>query len=212
MNAKARFDPEQLLADALGGRTESLGRVLELNRPDLALLARAQIDLQLQGRVDASDLVQETFLDACRDFQHFRGTSHREWVAWLRKILFYNLARVVQRQVGAKKRSTRREVSLDGRASAIEQSSGTIQIEAALVSRSSSPSSHAGRRERTACLANQLARLPADYREVLILRNLEGLPFSEVARRMGRSAGAVRILWVRAVDHLRRLLQAEELL
>jgi RNA polymerase sigma-70 factor (ECF subfamily) len=103
-------------------------------------------------------------------------------------------------------------VSLDGRVSAAAQSSGTTPIENALVSRSSSPSSHAGRRERSACLAVQLARLPADYREVLVLRNLEGLPFSEVARRMGRSAGAVRILWVRAVDQLRRLLQTEELL
>jgi RNA polymerase sigma-70 factor (ECF subfamily) len=81
MSAKGSFDPEQLLTDALGGRTESLGRVLESNRTDLALLARAQIGLRLQGRVDASDLVQETFLDACRDFQYFRGTSHREWVA-----------------------------------------------------------------------------------------------------------------------------------
>ena len=212
MNAKGRFDPEQLLADARGGRTESLGRVLEFYRTDLALLARAQIDLPLQGRIDASDLVQETFLDACRDFQQFRGTSHREWVAWLRKILFCNLARVVQRQVAAKKRSTRREVSLDQRASPMERSSGTIQIETALVSRTISPSSQAGRRERATCLADQLARLPADYREVLVLRNLEGLPFPEVARRMGRSAGAVRILWVRAVDQLRRLLQAEELL
>ena len=212
MDAEGRLDPEQLLADARGGRTESLGSVLEFYRTDLALLARAQIDLGLQGRVDASDVVQETFLDACRDFHHFRGTSHREWVAWLRKILFYNLARVVQRQIGAKKRSTQREVSLHGRVSGIEQSSGVIQIEAALVSRSSSPSSHAGRGERAARLAGQLARLPADYREVLVLRNLEGLPFPEVARRMDRSAGAVRILWVRAVDQLRRLLQAEELL
>ena len=65
--------------------------------------------------------------------------------------------------------------------------------------------------ELAACVADQLARMPPDYREVLVLRNLEGLPFSEVARRMGRSAGAVRILWVRAVDQLRHLLQAEEL-
>jgi RNA polymerase sigma-70 factor (ECF subfamily) len=185
---------------------------MELLRTDLALLARAQIGFHLRGRLDASDLVQETFLDACRDFHHFRGTSHREWVAWLRKILFYNLARVVQRQVAAKKRSTRREVSLHQRVSAMDGSSGTIPFETALVSPSSSPSSHARRRERAACLTDQLARLPTDYREVLVLRNLEGLPFSEVARRMNRSAGAVRILWVRAVDQLRRLLQAEELL
>jgi RNA polymerase sigma-70 factor (ECF subfamily) len=82
----------------------------------------------------------------------------------------------------------------------MERSSGANPMETALVSRSSSPSSHARRRERAARLADQLARLPADYREVLILRNLEGLPFAEVARRMGRTAGAVRILWVRAVD------------
>jgi len=212
MNGNGRFDPEELLADARNGRREALGKVLELNRTNLALWARAQIGLHLQGRLDASDLVQETFLDACRDFHEFRGTSHGECVAWLRQILCFNLARVIQRQVAAKKRSTRREVSLDQQMSALERSSGTVQIEAALVSRSSSPSSIAGRRERALCLADQLARLPADYREVLVLRNLEGLPFPEVAHRMGRSAGAVRILWVRAVDQLRRLLQAEELL
>jgi RNA polymerase sigma-70 factor (ECF subfamily) len=160
MNAKGRFDPEQLLADARSGRTDSLGRVLEFCRTDLALLARAQIDLKLQGRVDASDLVQETFLDACRDFRHFRGTSHRDWVAWLRKILFYNLARVVQRQIAAKKRSTRREMSLNQRVAAMDLSSGTNEIETALVSRWCSPSSQARRREGNACLADQLARLP----------------------------------------------------
>ena len=84
--------------------------------------------------------------------------------------------------------------------------------ETALVGRSTSPSSHAHHSERAARVADQLARLPPDYREVLVLRNLEGLPFSEVALRMGRSAGAVRILWVRAVDQLRQLLQAEEFL
>ena len=213
MNAKGRFDPEQLLADARGGRRESLGRVLELNRTDLALLARAQIGLRLQGRVDASDLVQETFLDACRDFHHFRGTSHRR----MGRLAAQDL--VLQPGPRRPEASRRRRNEAPGgkcrwtsRSAAMERSSGTIPIETALVSRSSSPSSHAGRRERAACLSDQLARLPADYREVLVLRNLEGLPFPEVARRMGRSAGAVRILWVRAVDQLRRLLQAEELL
>ena len=209
MNAEGRYDSEQLLAEARGGRRESLGRALELNRTYLTLLARTQFDLHLQGRVDASDVVQETFLDACRDFDHFRGSSPGEWVAWLRKILIYNLARVVQRQVVAKKRSARREVSLDQHVADMERSSG--RIETALVGRWSSPSSHAQRSERAARVVGQLARLSADYREVLVLRNLEGLSFSEVAQRMGRSAGAVRILRVRAVDQLRQVLQAEEL-
>jgi RNA polymerase sigma-70 factor (ECF subfamily) len=130
-------------------------------------------------------------------------------VAWLRKVLIYNLARVVQQQVVAQKRSARREVSLEQHLAALERSSG--KIEAALVGRHSSPSGQAQRRERAALVADHLARLPADYREVIVLRNLEGLPFAEVARRMGRSAGAVRVLWVRAVDQLRHLLEAEEL-
>ncbi len=180
-----------------------------MSRSYLTLLARTQIDLHLQGRVDASDVVQETFLDACRDFDHFRGNSPGEWVAWLRKILIDNLARVVQRQVLAQKRSARHEVSLEQHVAVVERSSG--RIETALVGRFSSPSSHAQPSDIAARVADQLARLSCDYREVLVLRNLEGLPFSEVASRMGRSAGAVRILWVRAVDQFRQLLQAEEL-
>ena len=162
MNAKGRFDPEQLLAEARGGRRESLGRALELNRTYLTLLARTQIDLHLQGRVDASDVVQETFLDACRDFDHFRGSSPGEWVAWLRKILIYNLARVVQRQVVAQKRSARREVSLEQHVAVMDRSSG--RIETALVGRSSSPSSHAQRSERRRSrgrsVGSTLLRLP----------------------------------------------------
>ena len=59
-------------------------------------------------------------------------------------------------------------------------------------------------------MANQLAQLPANYREVIVLRNLEGLPFEEVARRMGRTPGAVRILWLRALDRLRQMQPDEE--
>jgi RNA polymerase sigma-70 factor, ECF subfamily len=209
MSANGTFDHEQLLAEARGGRRESLGRALELNRSYLTLLARTQIDLHLQGRLDASDVVQETFMDACRDFDDFYGSSPGEWVAWLRQILIFNLARVVHRQVVAQKRSTRREVSLEQQVAVMDRSSGRFEI--ALIGRSSSPSSHAQRSERAARVADQLTRLSSDYREVLVLRNLEGLAFSEVAQRMGRSAGAVRILWVRAVDQLRQLLQAEEL-
>jgi len=59
-------------------------------------------------------------------------------------------------------------------------------------------------------VADQLAQLPPDYREVIVLRNLEGLPFAQVAKRMGRTSGAVRILWLRALDHLRQMQTDEE--
>jgi RNA polymerase sigma-70 factor (ECF subfamily) len=210
MHADGQPDPQQLLAEARQGRQDSLGALLQLYRHYLHLLARTQIDLHLPGRADASDLVQETFLDACRDFGHFRGHTEGELLAWLRQILVCNLARLVQRLLGTKKRDVRREVSLEQHLAGLEQSSANF--DAVLLGRHSSPSALAHRRERAAVVADALARLPADYREVLVLRNLEGLAFHEVACRMGRSPGAVRVLWVRALDQLRQLLEQEDVL
>ena len=203
-----RQTPDQLLAEAREGRGESLGALLELYRNYLHLLARTQIDIHLQARANPSDLVQETFLQACSHFSQFRGTSEKELLGWLRRILVHNLARLVEKQVRAQKRDIRREVSLERCLSMLDHSSA--QLEAALVSYGSSPSAQAQRRELAALVADQLARLPAHYREVIVLRNLEGLPFDEVARRMGRTPGAVRILWLRALDQLRHGQEQED--
>jgi RNA polymerase sigma-70 factor (ECF subfamily) len=196
------------MAAARRGQSDALGALLELYRNYLHLLARTQIDLHLQGRVSPSDVVQETFLQACRHFGQFRGGSDKELLAWLRQILVHNLARLVEKQVRAQKRDVRREVSLERCLSMLDHSSA--QLEAALVRNGSSPSAQAQRRELAALVADQLARLPAHYREVIVLRNLEGLPFDEVARRMGRTPGAVRILWLRALDQLRHWQEQED--
>jgi len=210
MHAGERPDPEQLLADARQGSSDRLGAVLELYRNYLRLLVRTQIDLHVQGRVNPSDLVQETFLEAHRDFDQFRGRTEQEWLAWLRRILVHNLARLVDQQVKALKRNARREVSLDRLARAsLDQTSA--RFDAALVSPHSSPSEQAQRREQTALMADRLAVLPAHYRDVIVLRNLEGLSFDEVARRMGRTPGAVRQLWLRALDRLRKLHEREDI-
>jgi RNA polymerase sigma-70 factor, ECF subfamily len=187
-------EPEQLLAEARGGRRESLGALLERYRSYLYQLARAEIGRRLQARANSSDLVQETFLQASRHFGQFGGGTEREWRGWLRSILRRRLLRLVRRQVLASKRSVRCEVPLDADGSTV----------AALASPDSSPSAAARRRERDDDLTRRLARLPAAHREVLVLRHLEGLPFPEVARRMGRSPGAVRVLWLRALERLRR--------
>src|SRR5947209_7732516 len=206
-------NPEQMIAQVRRGldearRRQRLGELLELYRNYLKLLARAQVDLHLRSRADASDLVQETFLDACGDFHQFRGSTEAELMAWLKKILIYNVAKFIQRQVVAKKRDARRDVSLDRHLAAINQSSA--HFEAALASPASTPSVQASRRERAAIVADYLAQLPPAYREVILLRNLEGLAFADVARRMQRSSGAVRILWVRALDQLRKLLEGKK--
>jgi RNA polymerase sigma-70 factor (ECF subfamily) len=192
------LEASQLLTEARQGK-EGLGALLELYRDYLHGRAGALIGLNLRGVVNPSDLVQQTFLEACRDFGQFEGTTEAQWRAWLRRILAHNLATLVERHLRARKRDVRRQGSLDRQ--------GVDPV-----SPLSSPSAQAQRQEASAALANQLAQLPAASREVLRLRNLEGLSFEEVARRMGRTPGAVRGLWVRALDRLRLLLKEEDLI
>src|SRR5438270_6676916 len=175
---------DNLLSKARQGDRESLGVMLELYRNYLRLLARTQLDLHLQTRANPSDIVQETFLEAYSHFPQFRGHSERELRGWLRRILIHRLARLVEKQVVAQKRTVSREVPLEPMRRLLHDS--TESFDRALVSQASSPSMHAERRELAAVVADQLARLTPAHRDVIIFRNLEGLAFDEVARRMNR--------------------------
>lgn len=194
-------NPEHLLQEARAGDPVTLGRLLDLYRRYLALLARVQIGQRLQGKVDASDLVQETYLEAHRNFGRFRGTSEGQFVCWLRQILAAKLADLLRRYLGAQGRDVRLEREIED---ALDRSS--VMLDRGLVAKQSSPSQQAVRREQAVLLADSLAELPDDYRDVITLRNLEGLTFPEVARRMGRSLDSVEKLWMRALARLRQLL------
>jgi RNA polymerase sigma-70 factor, ECF subfamily len=203
---RSEFTAEELLHQARSGSGESLGRLLQLYTNYLKLLVLAQLQQNLRVRVSPSDVVQDTFFEAHRDFGQFRGQSSAEFVAWLRRILVNNLCRVVEQHVLAEKRDVRREISLEKLAKALEQS--TARLEAVLPDPGSSPSAGFHRRELELVLADQLAELPSDYRDVIVLRHIEALPFEEVGRRMERSSGAVRMLWLRAIKMLRERLLA----
>src|SRR5438552_13878715 len=107
-------DQERLLQEARGGDDAALGSLLELYRRYLTLLARVQIGQRLQGKVDASDLVQETFLEAHRNFPRFRGTGEAQLVRWLRQILAAKLADLLRRYLGTQARDVRLERELEG--------------------------------------------------------------------------------------------------
>jgi RNA polymerase sigma-70 factor (ECF subfamily) len=194
-------DPEQLLQEARAGDAATLGRLLELYRRYLALLARVQIGQRLQGKVDASDLVQETFLEAHRNFTRFQGASEAQLVRWLRQILAAKLADLLRRYLGTRGRDVLLEREIED---AFDRSS--VVLDRGLVAPQPSPSQQAVRREQAVLLADALGELPDDYREVIVLRNLEGLTFPQVARRMGRSQDSVEKLWMRALMRLRQLL------
>ena len=206
MTSSSAADAEVLLSEALAGSRECFGRLLHVYRNYLKLLVISQLERKLQARVSPSDIVQETFLEANRDFDKFRGSSSSEFMAWLRKILVNNLHRVVEQHVLAKKRDVRREVSLEALASSLEQS--TARLESILPDPGTSPSGNVQQLELEIVLADKLAELPADYRDVIVLRHIEALPFEEVGRRMERSAGAVRMLWLRAIQSLRESMES----
>jgi RNA polymerase sigma-70 factor, ECF subfamily len=190
-------DPDAKIERTRGGG--DLGVLLADYRNYLHLLARIEIGRRLQGKADASDLVQETFLEAHRNFERFRGTSEAQFAAWLRQILATRVANLVRRFVGTKGRDIRLEQQL-----AAEVDDSTRMLGAELAAALSSPSQQAVRREQGVLLAEALARLPEQYRETIILRHLEEQSFPEIAEKMGRSVDAVQKLWLRGLAKLRR--------
>jgi len=202
MSSSMVIDPVELLGRARGSDGPALGQLLELYRNYLELLARLQIGRRLRGKVDAADLVQETFLKAHRDFATFRGVTEEELAGWLRQILAANVAMLVRRYCGTQRRDVRLEREL---AREIDQSSRIL--DRGLIAPQSTPSQQAVRREQAVLLADALGQLPADYREVIILRHMEGCSFPEVARQMDRTLDSVKKLWTRALVQLRRSLE-----
>src|SRR5262245_4185488 len=161
MTAAAAPDVTTLLAQARSGGPEALGQLLERYRNYLNVLARVQIGRRLQRKVEEADLVQETFLEAHRGFDRFRGTTEAELVHWLRQILAMRIAMLVRHYFGTQRRNAELEREL---ADELDQSSRLLC--GGLVASGTSPSQGAVRREQAVILADALSRLPDDYRQV----------------------------------------------
>jgi len=195
------LSPDQLLGHAQNGNPEHLGQLLENYRHYLRLLARLEIGRNLQAKLDASDLVQDTLLEAHRNFSGFQGASETQFVCWLRQIMAASLANLLRRYLGTQGRDVRLERQL-----AVQLDQSSRLMDRGLIDPGSSPSQQASRREQAVLLADALARLPEDYREVIILRHLQGLSFAEVSSRMGRSLDSVEKLWMRGLARLRQVM------
>jgi RNA polymerase sigma-70 factor (ECF subfamily) len=189
-----------MMADGPGG----LWEVLPEYRDYLLLLARAQIGVRLQGKLDASDLVQQTLLEAHRDRDQFRGRTGGDLAAWLRRILARNLANAA-RDLGREKRRLSREQSLEQE---LEQSS--LRLEGCLAGAGLSPSEAATRNEQLLRLASALWGLPAAQREAVELRHLHGWSLNDIAAHLGRTPAAVAGLLHRGLNELRTLLSEKE--
>jgi RNA polymerase sigma-70 factor (ECF subfamily) len=195
--AEAGGDVAQWLVAARAGSPKALGQVLETFRAYLLLVADRELDPEVRAKGGASDLVQDTFLEAQRDFAGFHGTSEKELRAWLRRVLLNNVANFTRQLRQRAKRDVGREVSLEAGGSSHERGAG-------LAAETKSPSEEALAQEQTQALARAMERLPQEYRQVLALRHEEQLTFDQICQKMERTANAARMLWLRAVERLQK--------
>jgi RNA polymerase sigma-70 factor (ECF subfamily) len=191
---------EALIARARAGDCAALGSLLDRHRGTLQRLARQGLDPALGRRLDASDLVQQTFLEAFQSFARFRGAGEAELAAWLLRILECNLASVTRDHLFRHKRAARREASLD------ESRADGLRWRDRLAAEQTSPSLRAVRLEQAALFLAALEQLPADQRAAVRLRHIEGLPLVEIAARLGRSCEAAAGLLKRGLQALRQRL------
>ena len=179
-------------------------QTLDQFRSYLYLMARAHLGPRMQQQVDASDLVQQTLMDAYARRGQFRGESDAERGAWLRQILAHNLKDALRHHHRAK-RDISRQQSLEV---GIDESFGRAQ--SWLEAKQSTPSQHAAKNEDLLRLADALTALPDIQRDAVILRHLQGMPLAEVATELDRSETAVAGLVYRGLKKLHDLLDEKE--
>jgi RNA polymerase sigma-70 factor (ECF subfamily) len=204
MSDSKRAKVSELIAGARAGDERCRDELFALCRSYLGFVARSQVETWLRRKVDASDLVQETMLEAYRDFDCFEGATEQQWLAWLKRILAHNAADFMRRYHGTAKREAGREITFRDPDDSLARGAPEPAAQ------QPTPSQEFLQIESELRLTAALAELPEDYQEVIVLRNLQRLPFNEVAERMNRSRPAVQMLWMRAIKKLQATIGAGE--
>jgi RNA polymerase sigma-70 factor (ECF subfamily) len=176
---------------------ESSDQLLGRFREYLLLLARLQLGDQVRAKFDASDVVQQTLLEAHRKRSQFRGQSEAEMASWLRQMLACNLADAFRAQ-GRAKRDVAKEKSLEA-----ELDASSARLVGWLAAEQSTPSQQAQGHEEILQLAEALAALPVAQREALFMRHCQGLSLETISLQLGRTRAAVAGLLKRGLMKLR---------
>ena len=163
MTDSKRSKVSELIAQARQGDDECRDRLFGLCRSYLGFVARSQVETWLRRKVDASDLVQETMLEAYRDFRNFQGGTEQEWLAWLKRILAHNAADFVRRYRGTAKREARREISFR------DPDDSLARARAEPAAQQPTPSQEFLLIDTELRVTAALAELPEDYQEVIVL-------------------------------------------
>jgi RNA polymerase sigma-70 factor (ECF subfamily) len=177
---------------------------LEQWRPYLRMLARLQIDTRWQAKIDASDIVQQTMLEAHRARAQFRGKSEEELRGWMRRIMARNLSDEI-RKFRRGKRDAGLEQSLQ-----VALNESSLCLERCIAASDSRPDNRAMRGEQLTQLAAAIEALPEDQQLAVMLHHLQGQTSAEIAAKMRRTEVAVAGLLRRGLKRLRELMQESE--
>ena len=195
-------ETEVLLGRVRSGDRRALEELLAAHRSFLRRFVELRLDPKLRARIDPSDVVQEANLEAVQRIDDYLLRAPMPFRLWLRQTTYERLLKMRRRHLGAAKRAAEREVCLP------EQSSMALAQQ--LFARDSTPSNKAVRREEALRAEEALARLPEADREVLLMRNLEGLTHAEIACLLGIDEAAARKRYGRALLRLRMSLFGED--
>ena len=190
------------VTSAREGSAEALGEMFETCRQYLLAVGEEQLDADLRAKFTASDIVQETFLEAHRDFQQFRGVSQPDLLVWLRRIMLNNIFNLRRHYRETQKRSLSREESLDDRRPDDSLLMGAVADVA-------TPSRRMMAEEDTARVEKALARLSPTQRQLIMLRNYLRWSFNEIGVFLGRTPEAARKGWARSIERLQHELERE---
>jgi RNA polymerase sigma-70 factor, ECF subfamily len=194
---------DECIEGARHGSSEAIGRLFELCRDYLIVIAREEMDSDLRAKAGASDIVQDTFLDAQKAFGRFRGRTEAELLAWLRQILLCHLANLHRSYHDTAKRDVSRELSLGA------AHTDAISLLALPARACATPSWQAINREEVERVEAAIQRLSPDYQRVITLVSRQHRSFAEAGVEMNRSADAARRMWGRAIEKLAAELKVD---
>jgi len=187
-------DGADLIDAARAGDRQALGTLCDQHRQYLLLVAGQYVGRDLQSKVGASDIVQQSMLEAHRSIDQFRGYSQRQLRAWLAQIVRRNVVDQGRRYHDTQRRDAAREVSW------------SIASESSLRAAGETPSGLVRQAELDRELIDAVAQLPPRYQQVIEMRHRDGLPYADIAERFDVSVEAARKMWTRAVRQLQQIL------
>ncbi|MFV2068732.1 MAG: sigma-70 family RNA polymerase sigma factor, partial [Pirellulales bacterium] len=199
-------DTEELVRHAAEGDTSAVQALFETHRGRLAQMLQVRMDPRLRGRIDPSDVIQETLIAASQKMAQYFIERPLPFYPWLRQIAWEKLVHLHDRHLRASKRSVTREQALRPEISD-ESALGLAEQFIGSVSR---PSAAILRRELRDRVRQALEDLAAEDREVLLLRYLEQMSSKEIAAIMDRSEGAINMQHMRALERMRKILSPDQ--